>query len=327
MTTRTELSIIIPAYNCEAWIDDCLASVLGEMTDRHELILVDDGSTDSTPAILSSYVQQYKNVRVLFCAHKGASGARNAGLRAATGEYIAFVDCDDRLKQGFLAKAAPLLHAHADLCIFGIERVWLNGTREDWTVCSRFFAAASDFADAYIREGRMMIYSNCNKFYRNDLIRRAGIVFEEGIDFGEDRLFNYRYLRACSSILCSEHIMLEYVQRKADSMSGRHVPGYFHTVMALHQAKTDCFLAMSKGTREEERLRFAAQDAAGEISRTLERFTDHPEEIAENLPLVENMIFGDQAPPSRNWYQNSMERARVLREYADTLCNQKERNL
>ena len=59
MTTRTELSIIIPAYNCEAWIDDCLGSVLGEMTDLHELILVDDGSTDSTPAILSSYVQQY----------------------------------------------------------------------------------------------------------------------------------------------------------------------------------------------------------------------------------------------------------------------------
>lgn len=219
MTSRTELSIIIPAYNCEAWIDDCLGSVLGEMTDRHELIFVDDGSTDSTPAILSSYVHQYKNVRVLFCSHKGASGARNAGLRAATGEYIAFVDCDDRLKQGFLAKATPLLHEHADLCIFGIERVWLDGTREDWTVRSRFFAAASDFADAYIREGRMMIYSNCNKFYRNDLIRRAGIVFEEGMDFGEDRLFNYRYLRECSSIICSEHIMLEYVQRKTDSMS------------------------------------------------------------------------------------------------------------
>ena len=66
MTSKTELSIIIPAYNCEAWIDDCLGSVLGEMTDRHELILVDDGSTESTPDILSSYEHQYKNVHVLF---------------------------------------------------------------------------------------------------------------------------------------------------------------------------------------------------------------------------------------------------------------------
>ena len=86
--------------------------------------------------------------------------------------------------------------------------------------------------------------------------------------------------------------MLEYVQRSAESMSTRHIPAYFEQALALHRAKTQCFLSLSRGTTAEERRIFAAGDLAAEIGLTLNRFRDHPGEEAENMPAVNTLVFG-----------------------------------
>ena len=286
------LSVIIPAYNCEAYLDECLRSVLCQLREDCELIAVDDGSSDGTAALLRRYEGMRENFRVLVREHKGSSGARNAGLSAARGEYVTFIDCDDCMQPGFLTKSLPMLAGNADLYIFGIERVWLSGDREKWTVGDRVYPGAAAFADDYIRTGRLMIYSNCNKFYRKSVIEHLDLRFGEGISFGEDRLFNYSYLTGCGPVTTSSEIMLLYIQRSPGSMSGRHIPRYFRQAMALHQAKTSCFLSLSTGTTEEERRIFAARDLAGEIRRAVERFGDHPEEEAENLPAVNALVFG-----------------------------------
>lgn len=265
---ETGFSIIVPAYNCEDFIDECLGSVLSQLPEGCELVVVDDGSSDGTKRKLENY-EDMKNVRLAYCEHKGASAARNAGLEISSGEYVAFLDCDDCLQKDFLAKARTYTQKDADLYIFGIERIFLDGKSEIWSVEDAEYPTVSAFADDYIRSGKKLIYSNCNKLYRKSIIEKGGLRFDESMSFGEDRLFNYAYLSACNSygnsaIVTSELIMLKYIQRRTDSMSGRFIPGYESIAIRLHKAKVECFFALSDGTTREEREFFERNDLLNE---------------------------------------------------------------
>ena len=180
----------------------------------------------------------------------------------------------------------------ADLYIFGIERVHLQGNSEFWTVRDHRYETVSDFADEYIRTRQLLVYSNCNKFYRRSILQEHQLRFQEDIAFGEDRLLNYYYLLYCGSIVTSSLIMLRYIQRDKESMSSRYVPNYFDQIIMLHKEKMKCFMSLSKGTDHEERMDFAAYDLSTEIERTIERFEEHPEEKTENLPKINELVFG-----------------------------------
>ena len=287
------LSIIVPAYNCASYLDECLGSVLDQMPDDFELVVVDDGSTDNTPDTVASYEKAHANVKALYCEHKGASGARNAGLNAATGTFVTFIDCDDTMQPGFIAKSRSLMEQDVDLCIFGIERVPMQGDNELWTVADASYPSASAFADAYIRIRSLMVYSNCNKFYRKAIIDALGLRFDEAVEFGEDRLFNYAFIKECGRIVTSSVVMLSYVQRSLDSQSSKHVNRFFERVMSLHEAKMECFLGLSHGTTDDEKAGFRARDLASEVQVTIDRFAAHPEERDENLPLINALLLGD----------------------------------
>lgn len=286
------LTVIIPAYNCAGYIGECIESVLGQLQDGCELIVVDDGSTDGTQDILASYESSASNVEVLYRGHKGASAARNAGLEAASGAYVAFLDCDDTMKPGFLAESRRLLEEGADLYIFGIERVPLLGNSEFWTVADARYPSASAFADAYIRNRNLLVYSNCNKLYRRMVVEEAGLRFDEASDFGEDRLFNYDFIKRCGRIETSSIIMLAYLQRSVGSLSSRHVERFYDRVMELHEAKMDCFLGLSRESTEDEKADFRAYDLSREIETCVSRFSAHPEERDENLPSINARVFG-----------------------------------
>ena len=306
------LSIIVPAYNCASYLNECLDSVLCQLPGDYELVVVDDDSTDGTPDIVSSYEAAHANVKALYCEHKGASGARNAGLAAATGAFVAFIDCDDILQPGFLAKSRNLMEQDVDLCIFGIERVPLSGNNEFWTVADASYPNASAFADAYIRTRSLMVYSNCNKFYRKAIIDKLGLRFAEGVDFGEDRLFNYAFIPECGRIVTSSIVMLSYLQRSTDSQSSRHVKGFFERVMHLHEAKMACFLELSQETTDDEKADFRACDLACEVKVAIDRFAAHPEERDENLPLINALVFGDADAERGDWYANPEDLGIVL---------------
>ena len=287
------LSIIIPAYNCESFLAECLDSVLAQLPEDCELIVVDDGSKDATPQILRDYGELRENMCIEYSEHIGASGARNRGLELARGEYVAFLDCDDCMKDGFLKKSRDLLENQAGLYVFGIERAYLSGDSEFWTVENRIYNNVSEFADEYIRKRHLLVYSNCNKFYQRRIIEESKLRFDETVDFGEDRLFNYRYLLllAEETIITSEMIMLKYIERDRNSMSTRHIPNYFQKVSWLHKIKMQCFFDLSKDVTEDERLDFEVYDFSREIEKTIERFAEHPEERAENLPEINQLIF------------------------------------
>lgn len=293
MSKQILLSFIIPTYNCEEYLAETLGSVLPQLKEDIELIIVDDGSSDSTPEMLKTY-EGTKNVIIEYRAHAGVSVTRNTGLNLAHGKYVTFMDCDDVLQDGFFDKGLAMASTDADLYIFSFERVENPGDPEReiskyLTVESHRYKSKHEFSDDLIRKRAMLIYSTCNKFYKRDILNENGIRFREDISFGEDRLFNYEYINHCNEIETSEILMFKYMQRSLNSATHKHLPNYFKTVLMLHDAKMKCFLPLAEKATEEERETFETMNLLKEIRSTRERFDEHPEEIAENLPLIEKV--------------------------------------
>lgn len=109
-----KISIIVPVYNAEKYLRECVESVLHQTLSDLELILVDDGSTDSSPAFCDAFAAQDVRVKVIHKPNGRAASARNAGLRIASGDYVAFVDADDWISPDMYEK---MLQTNADVTL------------------------------------------------------------------------------------------------------------------------------------------------------------------------------------------------------------------
>ncbi|OQX24791.1 MAG: glycosyl transferase [Desulfobacteraceae bacterium IS3] len=124
---KPRVSVIIPAFNRSRMLKEAVDSVLAQDFTDFELIVTDDGSTDDTPEILQSYQE---NIIVIRQENKGVSAARNAGIAAASGEYLAFLDSDDLWLPGKLSEQIAFFNSHPDALICQTEEIWIrNGIR------------------------------------------------------------------------------------------------------------------------------------------------------------------------------------------------------
>lgn len=128
------LSIIVPVYNCEAYLKRCLDSILAIDVGSYELILVDDGSKDCSPAICDEYAEKFPQVKVIHQANSGPSAARNHGLDAAQGKYLAFVDSDDWIDKGLFTDFISYMETDEtlDICIAGTDKNFPDGHEEEY---------------------------------------------------------------------------------------------------------------------------------------------------------------------------------------------------
>lgn len=174
------ISVIIPAYNAADMIVSCLQSVVG--VGETEVIVVDDGSSDGTAGLVRS---EFPEVIVLQQPNKGVSAARNAGIQAATGDYLAFVDADDSLSHGALQAAAQVAgETRADFLILRS----FCGKEEQYPWKSRFqeesgYRKADILAAGYVRG------SACGCLFRRAFLLEKDLFFPEGIAMAEDQLF------------------------------------------------------------------------------------------------------------------------------------------
>ncbi len=133
-----KISIIIPAYNVEKYLPECLDSILGQSIKDYEVLIIDDGSTDNTKDIAKSYQKKYEDsIWVYEQNNLGPSGARNRGLEEASGEYILYIDSDDYISSGTLEKLITVIEKHDfDVLLFACKKVIMLGDkiigREHW---------------------------------------------------------------------------------------------------------------------------------------------------------------------------------------------------
>ena len=209
-----KVSIIIPVYKVEAFLSRCVDSVLAQTYKNTEIILVDDGSPDSCPQICDEYEAKYPQIKAVHKQNGGLSSARNAGMKAAIGEYILFVDSDDwidsdmvedlvgiaeREKVDFVRTRAKYAnwpnHSDGTVCDFGIENMMRTG-RYDREAIEREILPIC-IATPQITFGP--IVSSCWTLYKRSLFTDNHIEFYEDVKYSEDCIFCARFLMVCRS--------------------------------------------------------------------------------------------------------------------------------
>lgn len=234
------LSYIVPLFNCGDCISSCLDSLLGQglSPEEYEVIVVNDGSTDGGESVVSDYCSRYGNFRLINQPHEGVAAARNRGIESARGEYIHFMDADDRLLPDgmrilFDNYVTPF--GHPDMVGFWSHIVDRYYDDAEWeAIRPHELIYHGDFLNYGCKYG--IGYSACACLISSEFIKKRRLRFS-GYRIGEDMLFMLEAFRATEAVIAASSLdIYRYVVRSASAMNRldkKHVTGVFHDLSAL----------------------------------------------------------------------------------------------
>lgn len=216
------LSIIIPVYNTELYLQKCLDSILTQSYNDFELLLVDDGSKDKSGVICDEYAKRDIRVHVFHKENRGVSSARNMGIEKSKGEWLYFVDSDDILNPNTLSAIID-----QDLCQYDLVMAGYNVYSEDGSM--QFESKTLIQKEMSKEQALMEMYTPTDcpyqgylwcKFFRGSVIKQNRLLFDENIYFNEDRLFIVKYIAACTrNIFYSTIPIYKYFTRESGAMA------------------------------------------------------------------------------------------------------------
>ena len=189
------ITIIIPCYNSEGSISQCINSVIGQNYTDWELILVNDGSTDNTGVICENFAKLDNRIKVIHQNNKGVSSARNTGIKAASGNYISFIDSDDTIDSSYLYELSK--GQEADLIVCGFH----NDSGINFIPENNYLDKdAIQYHIKDVIENDYLLYTPWCKLFRKEIIVENGLTFDVKLRLGEDTIFCYNFLLLCSSL-------------------------------------------------------------------------------------------------------------------------------
>jgi len=216
-----KVSVIVPVYNVEDYLEKCLDSLVNQTLKEIEIIVVNDGSPDNSEKIIGKYAKKYKNIKAYTKENGGLSDARNYGIKKATGEYLAFVDSDDYVTIDMYEK----MYQKAKSGNFDMVVCDLNYIYED-KIVKAYSNIDTDTTD--IKKTMLNIYPAAwNKIFKKKLFD-TGIEFKKGVWF-EDVEFIYRLLPSVKTIGVIHEHFNQYVQR-AGSITSTVNPKIYHYI-------------------------------------------------------------------------------------------------
>ncbi len=247
-----KVSIIVPVYNREEYLDRCISSMINQTFSNIEIILVNDGSTDGSAEICDSYAKKDSRITVIHKPNGGVSSARNAGLEIMTGDYLCFCDSDDFFAPEMVEKTLKqILAEDADVCTCNNYHNLEKHDRIYDPISLEFngFDCGSFFAD-YMEKGQAP-YSASMSLYNADLIRKYSIRFcDFSRVFSEDALFNLM-LWSVSERYTHTNEFLCYHFRHENSLMTSSVPGDY---IKRHVALVEDYEAFVKRSKSKAKL-------------------------------------------------------------------------
>ena len=204
------ISLIIPVYNVEQYLAQCLDSIISQTYTDFEVILVDDGSIDASPDICETYVKKDSRIKVIHQKNAGVSAARNRGITAAGGEWIAFIDSDDFVDSDYL-NSFRLEVYDADIYIQGLE--YFNHQTQQFfkhIQLKSTYITSENLVKATAENKLLEIGFPFSKLFRKQTLLENNIKFDTQISFHEDHIFVLDYLKYAQTILLSDSIAYKY---------------------------------------------------------------------------------------------------------------------
>lgn len=224
MDSSPKVSIVIPVYNAERTITRCVESVLGQEYSDFELILVDDGSTDGTPAMLDSFAERDSRVRVEHKEPSGVSNTRNRGIELARGSYIQFLDADDWITTDATKLLVRAMEAHdCDMVIADFYRVIGERVSRKGDIPADLDRPISreEYAD-FMLENPADFYWGVlwNKLFRRSIMDEYDIRMDPDISWSEDFIFNMEYVLHAKAIYPLHAPVYYYVKTEGSLVDG-----------------------------------------------------------------------------------------------------------
>ncbi len=280
------ISVIIPVYNCEKYLRDCIESIINQTYTNYEIILIDDGSVDNSNSICMEYCILHKTVKLYRQDNRGVSSARNLGLSKANGEYIYFIDADDLARPELLKTLYNLL----------------NDNKCDMSVVSHYSnernvpvgSETVEIFDSYealceLHEGKKFKGQLWNKLFKKDLLN--SVLFNEDIYINEDMLFVQQYLLNCSKVVFQENYLYFYRYNVNSAYNGKYKDKDYTSRIA-------CLLM-------KEQLVLIYPDLVSYVDKSI---------IVANIYIIKKMM------SERNYYRRVLSE---LNHEIQNLCNKK----
>ena len=280
------LSVIIPVYNVEQYLQNCVQSVLTQTYQDLQVILVDDGSTDSSGILCDQLAQQDSRIQVVHKVNGGLSDARNAGLKVATGDYVAFLDSDDvYLQADGLAQLMAVAQAEQlDVLLFQAVDIYPHRQSARKAYDTDYLATHTGI-EVFHQLVRTQSFnmSACFQLIRRDLLEQHQIYFEKGL-LSEDVDWSLRLWRYVSKVRAInlplygyqhrdgsisttytirnlrsyEHIFAQFVKLYQERVVNDATEYYWHTTMGyLAQMYTSCLYAYGQIDRKDKKEAYA----------------------------------------------------------------------
>lgn len=215
MKREVKVSIIIPVYNSEKYLKECIESVINQNYSDMELILVDDGSSDNSYSICSKYKNEYPNISLFHQKNQGVSVARNLGLKYAKGKYIFFLDSDDLMIDNLLHSINEYLDNNYDMLIGNMVN-WdskknISYIENDVTkVSPKELTDIYKFCEFYAIKNYQIPWAPYQSFWKRKIIVDNDLSFDKAIKVGEDCDFYFRYINYVKKFKIVKYPFVKY---------------------------------------------------------------------------------------------------------------------
>ena len=224
------ISVIVPVYNTEKYLDRCIKSLLNQSIADVDIVLVDDGSTDSSPAICDSYAKDHECVQVIHKQNAGQGLARNDGIKVARGKYIAFLDSDDYYDCDACKRLVHVMEdTGADICSYGYQIDDKDGNPVRKPEVRDREYTGSEVKDEFIlhffgdslTDDNLRGVSSCMSVFKKSLIDKNGISFpSERVVASEDTAFCLEYCKYASKAVTISDSLYHYIQNESSFSQG-----------------------------------------------------------------------------------------------------------
>lgn len=217
MNKKPLISIIVPVYNVEEYIERAVDSLKNQSIEDIEILLIDDGSSDNSGILCDKLAQEDNRIRVFHKKNGGVSSARNLGLDNAVGEYIGFCDPDDMVHRHMYQLMYTAIKDNKTMCAVCSIKSFTDISQISNTDFQSTITRLKDseIIDYFLGNGRNLLGSLCNKLFHKSLIQNVRL--NESMTFGEDYCFSLGLLLKCTSVSVLEKTDLYFYYRREDS--------------------------------------------------------------------------------------------------------------
>ncbi|WP_395042739.1 glycosyltransferase [Flavobacterium sp.] len=290
------VSIIVPVYNVENYLEHCITSLLNQTYKNCEFIFVNDGSIDSSLSIIEKFQAIDSRIKLINQENKGVSVARNNGLEIAKGKYIGFVDADDWVKTDMYETLVNAIEKfQSDIVLFNMIRDY-NSVE---------FVANYDFPDNQLLDSSFIqnqlfshlikkddLYSSCNKLFKASIIKDNIIKFPAGDELSEDNIFNLLYFDKIKTFLYLDYAAYYYREVEGSATRNIKTKDYFKNILRIYNFNYKSYMTLKFSDEALNELK-SEKLITGVLSLIHLYFSSNQLPFFQRYKYVKNMVYNE----------------------------------